>query len=214
MDTACLARHYDHLTPPERVPLIIAATLRGDDVERERLIDTAPVETFGLPDYQGHAFALSEAGKFYRMEQLELVAQYWHCMMEVAASANAKRSARRAAATDSPDKGPPFEKSNVWIYGALCTAYRYRRNREGWEIFCRGMSIDPDTHIAPLIGSAEIERIEAEMPESDLSTDELVELAAALKIPGPPAQPFEAITAEEIAERWRKFVDRIVREWE
>ena len=46
MNTNGLARLYDRLTPRERLPLIMAASARGDEMERERLV-LCPV---GYPD--------------------------------------------------------------------------------------------------------------------------------------------------------------------
>lgn len=43
MNTNTLVRHYDRLTPWERVALVMAAVARGDETERQRLADTAPI---------------------------------------------------------------------------------------------------------------------------------------------------------------------------
>jgi hypothetical protein len=42
MNTKGLARHYAILTPWERLPLILAASARGDEQERSRLATSAP----------------------------------------------------------------------------------------------------------------------------------------------------------------------------
>src|SRR5438046_1433779 len=46
-----LAQHYDPLTPWERVPLILAATGRGDYLEEERLSRSAPKLSYLIPDH-------------------------------------------------------------------------------------------------------------------------------------------------------------------
>jgi hypothetical protein len=53
MNSNSLARHYNKLTPWERVPLIIAAGLRDDGTERERLVSSAPTNLFHVPDFRG-----------------------------------------------------------------------------------------------------------------------------------------------------------------
>lgn len=46
MNTTKLAKHYESLTPEERLPLIIAACCRGDETERARLANSAPFVTY------------------------------------------------------------------------------------------------------------------------------------------------------------------------
>jgi hypothetical protein len=50
MNTHALAKHYGALTPRERLPLLVAARLRHDDAEEDRLL------------HRGHAGELCAAG--------------------------------------------------------------------------------------------------------------------------------------------------------
>src|SRR5690348_146268 len=77
MNTNGLANLYDRLTPKERLPLIMAASARGDEVERERLANSAPREGFRLPDYHGLGEGLLLASLFHLLELLDLAALYW-----------------------------------------------------------------------------------------------------------------------------------------
>jgi hypothetical protein len=53
MNTKVLAKLYDRLTPRERLPLILAASARNDEVEGQRLAQSAPRMALRLPDYHG-----------------------------------------------------------------------------------------------------------------------------------------------------------------
>ena len=68
MNTNGLARHYGSLTPEERLPLVLAATWRGDGPERARLLASAPRvayqtgNPFALRPYQNEAADVFHAG--------------------------------------------------------------------------------------------------------------------------------------------------------
>src|SRR5947209_20597717 len=79
MNTNGLARHYDTLTPRERLPLIMAASARGDAVERDRLARSAPREHFSLPDYHGLAEGVLLAALLRGLAVLELAARFRQC---------------------------------------------------------------------------------------------------------------------------------------
>src|SRR5262249_24128853 len=57
MNTDPLAKHYGILTTAERLPLLMAASARGDETEYERLVRSAPKVRFEAPD----TFYLAEA---------------------------------------------------------------------------------------------------------------------------------------------------------
>jgi hypothetical protein len=77
MNTKCLAKLYDHLTPRERLPLILAASARGDDVEGERLARSAPRMALRLPDYHGLGEGLFLASLFHLIGVLDVAALFW-----------------------------------------------------------------------------------------------------------------------------------------
>src|SRR5262249_19260145 len=58
MNTHRLGQLYDQLTPRERLPLIMAAHLRGDAADQKRLSASAPLKTLRVPNYYPLAKAL------------------------------------------------------------------------------------------------------------------------------------------------------------
>src|SRR5262245_50669880 len=77
MTTTKLAKLYDHLTPRERLPLLVAAGRRGDEAERERLVRSAPRVCYKLTDYHGLADAVQMVFMWHMIERLDLGARYW-----------------------------------------------------------------------------------------------------------------------------------------
>ncbi|HEX4606826.1 MAG TPA: hypothetical protein VH092_01350 [Urbifossiella sp.] len=77
MTVARLARHYSALTPDERLALILAASARGDDADRERLMVAAPRLTLAVPDTFPRAMAFREVLDRFRAERLELAARFF-----------------------------------------------------------------------------------------------------------------------------------------
>src|SRR5262249_47266915 len=70
MNTDRLARHYATLTPAERLPLIMAASARGDEAEYEHLARSAPRVYLQAPDTFYLAEALLLATSLHMMELL------------------------------------------------------------------------------------------------------------------------------------------------
>ena len=71
-----LAQHYGRLAPDERFSLLVAAALRGDDEEREWLMQTAGKVSATVPDYYPYREAFADVAQRLVMRQLELLANY------------------------------------------------------------------------------------------------------------------------------------------
>jgi hypothetical protein len=87
MTTKKLSRYYQTLTPWERLPLIVAASERGDAVEREQLVRSSLRHGFRVPDYWGLAEELDELAAGPRSRTSS------HRMETLAADAPSRRSA-------------------------------------------------------------------------------------------------------------------------
>ncbi len=120
MNTESLARHYGKLKPRERFPLLVAAFERGDEAERERLLQTAPRVTFGLPDYWGIATAFDSLANFTFLTLLDLAGQYL-------------RAFDRAAYPRREGDEDPLEGWDE----VLLVGYEFLAHLEGWRSFCR-----------------------------------------------------------------------------
>jgi hypothetical protein len=132
MNTRGLARHYEGLTPWERLPLILAAFARGDEAERERLVASAPRVCYEFPDHFGLGTAFREVSEMHFMRLLHLAALYF----------------RALGFADAWDDEP----GERMLDAALLFGYLFRAQLGGWRAFCAELHIDPDVSWSCLPG--------------------------------------------------------------
>jgi hypothetical protein len=147
MNTNGLARHYKALTPWERLPLIAAASARGDEVERDRLVRSAPKRDFRVPDYWGLCEGLEELATLYQLRQLDLAALYWRVAGSLGRRPlfrGGKRNRRRRRRFHS---------------GLRMLAYCCVTWIEGWKLLCAGLHMDPEAVLGDMPGQETVRRM-------------------------------------------------------
>jgi hypothetical protein len=177
MNTKTLARHYDKLTPQERLPLMLAAHDRGDRAEVERLASAAPRIAWNLPD---------SYGLWQGLRLLCLV----HITGQLAATVRLVL-ALHPAARQQPAAGKQGEDRPGGNRDMLGRAAReITASADGWERFCAGMHIDPEALLRHcpayglVRGAEEVARILAEQTPpaaGENSPDAAEEVAAGLR---------------------------------
>ncbi len=159
MNTNGLAKLYEHLTPKERLPLILAASARGDEAERDRLARSAPREGFRLPDYYGLAEGMLLASLFHLLELLDLAALYWQVNglleQEEALGKKANKALR--------DR---FEGLTRMF------AYLFLLKLDGWRRFCSEFRTDPELLMDGLPGYETAKRTEEEARTMTFTSEE------------------------------------------
>jgi hypothetical protein len=135
MNTNSIAKHYETLTPFERLPLIVAACYRGDDAEAARLARSAPRRR--LPDYHGLAEGLFISVVFHVMAQLERMAIFWNGEGLVESWHTFGSKEQTAKAEQLADL--------VRMMGRTITV-----EAEGWKRFCTELHVDPETLLRDL----------------------------------------------------------------
>jgi hypothetical protein len=143
VNTKGIARHYDHLTPRERLPLIIAASVRGDVTERERLIQSAPRAGYRLPDYHGLADGLQLLVLLHLGELLDLAARLWRASLPL---------------TDPDDcPGNEGKERKARALGTVrMFAYLFTVSLDGWNRFCSDLKVEPPGLLKHLPGWATV----------------------------------------------------------
>ncbi len=116
MNTNGLVKHYDLLTPRERLPLILAAFARGDEQERARLVKSAPRRRYSVQDHAGLTEAYFTLCITHLLEVTELAAQYLLVLGQVAR-----------------EEG---EDEDGVVEGALLLGYLLKTRLAGWRLFC------------------------------------------------------------------------------
>src|SRR4051812_18794409 len=77
MNTNGLAKQYDKLTPWERVPMMVAASCRGDAAEAERLARSSPTSLFRGADYRGLSERIGALAGLETTLQPNLARRFW-----------------------------------------------------------------------------------------------------------------------------------------
>jgi hypothetical protein len=117
MNTNRLARHYGLLTPPERLALILAAAARGDEVERHRLVTSAPKVCYRVGDYFGLAMAFDEVSNWHYLEVLHLAGAFLQAL----------------GCAETWEEGELAERV---LNTARLLGYVLRASLAGWRRFC------------------------------------------------------------------------------
>jgi hypothetical protein len=146
VNTKALARHYGVLTPEERLPLIMAASVRGDETEYGRLMHSAPKVSYRVPDYFGHGVALSDVSHITFMELLDTAALFLRCF----------------ASGDHMDE----EHGERMFDAARAFGFVLKTKLAGWRAFCRDHGFDAEALWKMLPGRgtvADAERLAADV---------------------------------------------------
>jgi hypothetical protein len=195
MNTNGLAKLYDRLTPTERLPLILAASARGDETERDRLAHSAPKEGFLLPDYYGQAQGMLYGSLRHLLELLDLAALYWQV--------NGLLEQEEAL-------GKKADKALRDRFDGLTRifAYFFLLKIDGWRLFCAQYNYDPDFLWERLPGIETVKRTEEEARTMAFTRERAT---AWMRRRG--KETVEAPTAEIEATALRRFVDSWARRW-
>lgn len=127
-----LQKHYDKLTPRERLAMIFAAIARDDETERQILIDSAPRLRYIMPDYHGEADAFN-----------------YVCLLHIAKQLDNAFLQATLAHFDAKSRS-----QGERIYRACCiAAYVYCVRADAWRAFCEGLGIDADAALKHLPGA-------------------------------------------------------------
>jgi hypothetical protein len=146
VNTKHLANHYDTLTARERIALLLAANVRGDKAEAERLLKSAPRECWRVPHHQTVAEALCDLSLLHLARLLEAVAVFW------------KTDSLYETNDRDTKKGPERDNRELRLLASLRNlATRMIALHDGWRLFCAELHIDPEVTIRDLPGYAIVE---------------------------------------------------------
>jgi hypothetical protein len=144
-----LAKNYKCLTPEERFRLIMTASGRGDEAERDRLVHASGRITLSFQDHAPYAQAFDELGLLIFMDLLNEAASY----RESFAFANSlfdadeaeeeeEEESDDAAETDVPDTTEEPDSLRA-LDIALASGYVLRTRAYGWKLFCERLNVPP-----------------------------------------------------------------------
>ncbi len=197
MNTSRLAKLYDQLKPEERLPLIMAASGRGDEQERSRLVNAAPKVQYMVPDYFGLAQALREVSAIHLLELLALGALFFQGLGMLG---------------DGKTEGGERALDATLFFG-----YLFRTNLLAWRRFCAENQWDPDLLWQPLPGYGTVRSVEhltETIAFTEGGADAYVALLAAAKPSAGQDTPGKALTVEGATEALRACLKSRLEWWD
>ena len=134
MNPNTLTKQYGYINPEERFRLIMAASGRGDETERDRLAKSGSRMTVSIQDHAPFALAFSDLGNWTFIDLVEDASQYLSSFMD-----------RRE--TDFSEDFEPTEEEmaacetdrRLW----LAEGYLLKTKADGWKLFCERLNVPP-----------------------------------------------------------------------
>jgi hypothetical protein len=151
-----VARNYGRLSPEERFRLILAASGRGDEAERDRLARAGERITLSTPDCAPYANAFDGLALTMFIDLLETAACYFDAFvwaddardMEAFVSGEAEADGDEAGGGAEVEEEPISEEETdpkpIWERAldlALAYGFILRTRAEGWKLFCERLNI-------------------------------------------------------------------------
>jgi hypothetical protein len=147
MNASALTRHYSRLTAEERFRLIVAASGRGDEAERTRLVSAAPRINLAMPEHSPFAQAFHEVSLLIFIELSDMAAYYSEALdaADLAEDgADEGETGEGEEATELAKKGS--RKRPTWeqfVDLAQGFGFMLRTKADGWKLFCERLNVPP-----------------------------------------------------------------------
>ena len=148
MNANAIAKNYSRLTPEERFHLILAASGRGDEAERDRLLHARRRITLSMTDHSPYAHAFDELALLTFIELLEEAARYLE-FFERADVFGDDDDEEEESPDEKADAEPAEDDARdrrAWQRSldlALAAGYVLRAKADGWKRFCEQLYVPP-----------------------------------------------------------------------
>jgi hypothetical protein len=225
MQTHPLDRFYDRLTPRERLPMIMAAHVRGDAAERNRLVSSAPTRTLQVPDYYPLAKALGQASHWHMLTLLDLAGHFWqwwglwmtYARPQAPEEDVDKRHGRRARAGTRNRGSADAELIDEYRAHGITRYYasRFVAHVDGWKQFCAELHADPEVQLKFLIGWGFVAQTDTAARRLAFSAEEVDWFLRLETVPVPDDAtmergPVPVETAADLVRDWQVFLEELV----
>jgi len=215
MNPNVLTKLYDQLTARERLTLLIAATVRDDLVDRQRLLDSAPSRPYRIRHHHALAQALCEAATAHLLTLLEVTAAFWHWWGLWGWSelrSQRRTAADQAGAKDAVEAEDEESKAVRTMCMVRYQAYLFVTHREAWRQFCQEWPIEPEALLQIQPGWDMVVRTEAQARQLAYSReDAAMFLLSETQLPEEDTdEEFElpqVLTVADVAQVWHTVID-------
>lgn len=194
-DADGLSRDYNLLTPEERFRLVLAASGRGDEAERDRLVRAGGKLVLSFPDHAPFAQALLELSYLTFMELLDAAAFFTDVL------------ARADGLDDESPTGEAARGRRLDL--ALAAGYVLNAKAAGWALFRERLGVPPMLLWEPLPGCGRLRRVLGLAEGVAFTPEEMLAWLNRPRPEGAPAPERVALTPEAVADaNEREFRER------
>ncbi|MBI5759632.1 MAG: hypothetical protein HZA46_14025 [Planctomycetales bacterium] len=214
MTTNTLCKMYNTLTATERGPLLLAAVARGDEVERQRVLDAATWKHWRVTDTYGFTVGVGLVFSDYVVMQWNHLAMHFfartHWMYaEVLITADVELLKREFPDFD-PDADDRLDLETC-DFMADVSAYKFCVTETAWALFRDELRIGPDVlPMDDVLFEMAVKRLPNEAP----SADELLARYPDRFPPHDDGTPFKPVTPADVCDGWRELLNKLVDQWE
>jgi hypothetical protein len=238
MKANSVARNYGRLTPEERFRLIMAANGRGDEAERERLVNAGGRITLSMFDHAPLVHAFDEIALLVFVELLAEASSYlesFHLVDDVSEWNDATGEGNDDDAIDedeelasASEEDESDSNGNAGVAGGqekrekrrtgrqrrwnltLAAGFVLKVKADGWKLFCEQLTVPPFATWTDLPGFDRLERALALAEHAGFLPAGMVRWLNDVRPAGTPALSTVPLTVEGIADATAKmFQDRV-----
>jgi hypothetical protein len=213
MKTSLAAPNYSLLTPEERFRLILAASERGDEVERDRLARAGDRIYLSMQDHAPYADAFDHLALLMFILLLEEAALY-HDAFERCHQEDLEGSEdAEMLEPEDKDPGAHTDREGRLFDLLLAAGYQLRAEAEGWKLFCEKVNIPPFLLWQDLPGFDRLQRALTLAEQAAFTAEGLLKWANRIRPAGEPEWTEVPLTAETAARALEKAFQAYIRGW-
>jgi hypothetical protein len=223
MNSYRLDRVYDQLIPRERLPLIMAANLRGDAAEQNRLTSSARMRSFQMPDYFPLARAQAKAVFWHMLTLLDLAGHFWqwwglwmtHALPD---ALDDDRRGRRGGGRAKKRRISDGDLIHRYRAHGITRYYgsRFVAHMEAWKQFCAELHMDAEAQLNFMTGWGLVAQTEKAARRLAFDAEEAaqflrLETDPVADDPGLERGPVPIENVAELVRDWHTILDEMVR---
>lgn len=200
-----ISNKYDLLTPEERLGLIIAAGIRGDDAEQTRLVRAAKAMLIPTTDYVPFAQSFREVSMMAYVDLLEESARYGEALLRLPPESEEEAEDEDEGDEDEPFDGQGLEDDDFTaedypFFLVLAYGYILKVKADGWKLFCERLHVPPFVLMDHLPGFARVQRAMERAEDATFTEKGFLRWMNRVRPEGDPELTEVPISAEQMAD--------------
>ncbi len=214
-----ITKNYDLLTPEERLGLVIAAGIRGDDAEQTRLVRAAKTMVIPTTDYVPYAQSFREVSMLAYVDLLEESVRYGDALRNLPPESEKDAEAEDEAEEDEAFDGQGLDDDDELtaedysFFVALACGYMLKAKADGWKLFCERLCVPCFVLMDDLPGFVRVQRAIKWAEDAAFTEEGFLRWLNRIRPEGDPELTEVPLSAEQMADAaedaFRRQVERL-----